>query len=135
MAKNTHKKTDDETAAMIDRLRESKTRAEVDDRIKGSLSGVCWAMRKASYRQLRIIALMAPEFGDPEIFIESDCAAEDVAGTLASNLKSNYGEEHTDDEMLNSMVPLVALRESQIFVAAFVKSAAEVWKEVEQEVG
>lgn len=135
MVKNTNRNTDDEEAAMIDRLRNSKTRAEIDDRMRGSHSGVCWAMRKASYRELRIIALMAEEFGDPEIFIESDCAAEHVAETLASNLKSNYGEEHTEQETLNSMFPLVALRDSPIFVAAFVKSAAEVWKEVAQEVG
>lgn len=127
-------KTTDEMTMMIDRLKESKARAEVDDRLQGMRSGWEWAARRATVRQLQVIDAMAGEYSDPEN-LEFDGAAEMLAGTLASNLKDWYGEMHTADDMLRIMFPLEGRRKSPIFLAAFIKSAAGAWKEVAEQVG
>ena len=131
---NKGKSTDDETAAMVARLKESKARAEVDDRLQGMRSGWEWAARRATVRQLQVIDAMAKEYGDPEN-LEFDGAAEMLARTLASNLKGWYGEMHTADDMLTNMFPLEGRRKSPVYLAAFIESAAETWKEVAEQVG
>lgn len=126
--------TNDETTAMVARLKESKVRAEVDDRFRGENSGWIWAARRASYRQLQIIVKMAEEFGDPE-FLDDEDPAGSVVRTLATNLDLFYGEHETEEELLDMLFPLEGTRGSAVFVAAFVASAAETWKEVEEQVG
>ena len=126
--------TNDETAVMVVRLKESKERAEIDDRMRGMKSGWIWAARRATYRQLRIIEKMAEEFGDPEFLDDADPAGS-VARTLATNLDLFYGEQDAEEELLDTMFPLEGTRGSVVFVAAFVKAAAETWKEVEEQVG
>ena len=126
--------TNDEVAVMVARLKESKGRAEVDDRTRGMKSGWIWAARRATYRQLQIIDKMAEEFGDPEFLDDTDPAGS-VARTLATNLDLFYGERETEEELLNTMFPMEGVRGSAVFVAAFVKAAAETWKEVAEQVG
>ena len=126
--------TYDETAVMVARLKESKVRVEVDDRLHGMKSGWIWAARRATYRQLQIIDKMAEEFGDPE-FLDDEDPAGSVARTLATNLDLFYGEQETEEELLDTMFPLEGTRGSVVFVAAFVKAAAETWQEVAEQVG
>ena len=126
--------TNDETTAMVVRLKESKVGAEVDDCTRGMKSGWIWAARRATYRQLQIIDKMAEEFGDPESLDDADPAGS-VARTLATNLDLFYGEQETEEELLDTMFPLEGTRGSVVFVAAFVKAAAETWKEVAEQVG
>ena len=126
--------TNDETAVMVARLKVSKVRAEVDDCTRGMKSGWIWAARRATYRQLRIIEKMAEEFGDPEFLDDADPAGS-VARTLATNLDLFYGEQDAEEELLDTMFPLEGTRGSVVFVAAFVKAAAETWKEVAEQVG
>lgn len=128
------KSTDDETAAMVARLKESKARAEVDDRIKGIDSGIAYATRRASYRALQVIDAMAEEYGDPDTYATED-GAELMVETLAANLRGWYGEDHSEKELLDSMFPIEGRRRSPIFLASFVKTAAEMWREVAEQVG
>ena len=125
--------TNDETAVMVARLKVSKVRAEVDDCTRGMKSGWIWAARRASYRQLQIIDKMAEEFGDPEFLDDKDPAGS-VARTLATNLDLFYGEQETEEELVDTMFPMEGARGSVVFVAAFVKAAAETWKEVAEQV-
>ena len=126
--------TRDELAAMVVRLKESKARVEVEDRLRGIGSGMGFAARRASYRMLQAIGAMAADYSSPDAFNPEDGAMLFVR-ELARCLREWYGEDHDEKELMDTLFPLEACRRSPDFLAAFVESVAEMWEEVEEQVG
>lgn len=126
--------TKDELAAMVARLKASKSRTEVEDRLRGIDSGMAFAARRASYRMLQAIDAMAADYSSSDAF-DPEGGAMLFIRELARCLREWYGEDHDEKELMDTLFPLEACRRSPDFLASFVESAAEMWKEVEEQLG
>ena len=123
----------EELAAAIERLKQSKEDAEERDRMFGANAGRDFALRRASYAMLRIIAAMEEDYGCPECY-----DLEDGADTLVAELASRLEDSHSDSWELKDLAELLfrdgTSKPSPEFLAAFVQAAAETWRQVEAQV-
>lgn len=128
---NTNEARDD-LAKMVVRLRQSKADADAADAREGEGDGRFWAMRMATYRDLRALEEVADGFRDPDQL--GDEPGLELAEELAEALNRLFGSEMTRDDVVMDLFPSLGVGNSPHYVVGFVASAAGVWREVEAQV-
>ena len=117
---------------MIERLRDSKAKADEAEARQGELDGLTWAMRTADVKDLQALEEVADGFRDPSQL--GDEPGMELAEELAEALNRLFGSEMTRDDMVMDLFPSLGVGNSPHYVVGFVASAAGVWKEVEPQV-
>ena len=112
---------------MIERLRKTKADADAADAREGEGDGRFWAMRMATYRDLRALEEVADGFCDPVPL--GDEPGVELAVALASALNKLFGEERTPADMLEELFTTPGQANSAAYVVAFVGAAMSVWEE------
>lgn len=117
---------------MIERLRDSKAKADEAEARRGELDGLTWAMRTADVKDLQALEEVADGFRDLSQL--GDEPGLELAGELAEALNRLFGSEMTRDDVVMDLFPSLGAGNSAHYVVGFVASAAGVWKEVEPQV-
>ena len=117
---------------MIERLRDSKAKADEAEARRGELDGLTWAMRTADVKDLQALEEVADGFRDPSQL--GDEPGMELAEELAEALNRLFGSEMTRDDMVMDLFPSLGVGNSPHYVVGFVASAAGVWREVEAQV-
>lgn len=111
---------------------ESPTVDEAAEARKGAADGRHWAQCQATAHQLSVLAAMA----------ESYEPANDVTGNpvsflncwLAMSVGGIYGQDIVDCDHYRDMLCSPARKYSNSYLRAFVRAAAEVWRECQAEI-
>ena len=117
---------------MIERLRNSKAKADEAEARQGALDGLTWAMRTADVKDLQALEAVADGFRDPDQL--GDEPGLELAEELAEALNRLFGSEMTRDDVVMDLFPALGAGNSAHYVVGFVASAAGVWKEVQPQV-
>lgn len=117
---------------MIERLRNSKAKADEAEARQGELDGLTWAMRTADVKDLQALEDVADGFRDPDQL--GDEPGLELAEELAEALNRLFGAEMKRDDVVMDMFPVLGAGNSPHYVVGFVASAAGVWKEVQPQV-
>ncbi|WP_324134168.1 hypothetical protein [Bosea sp. (in: a-proteobacteria)] len=106
---------------VIERLRASKLEHELYETTEGKKDGRAWAMKTATFTQLRDISRVdVSQFGDD--------------GRLARHIGKVIGEDPSDRESSIFFDHGAEALASDEYVAAFVEGAIEVWEDVKDKV-
>lgn len=115
-------------AQMVQQLRETKAKEDVDDAQLGQSDGMAWARSTADVRELQVMAKVGDAFRDPSQLGNEPGLA--LAEALEKTLNEQFGEEASWEDIFIDIVLLyVGLSNSAAYVAAFVTAAMEVWEE------
>lgn len=117
---------------MIERLRNSKAKADEAEARQGELDGLTWAMRTADVKDLQALDEVAAGFRDPDQL--GDEPGLELAEELAMALNKLFGTEMTRDDVVMDLFPSLGVGNSPHYVVGFVASALGVWREVEAQV-
>ena len=117
----------DDIAKMVERLKQTKADADAADAREGEGDGRFWAMRMATYRDLRALEEVADGFWDPVLL--GDKPGVELAVALAAALNAVFGDERTPADMFEEMFSTPGQANSADYVVAFVGAAVSVWEE------
>ena len=117
----------DDIAKMVVRVKQTKVESDAADAREGEGDGRFWAMRMATYRDLRALEEVADGFWDPILL--GDEPGVELAVALASALNKLFGEEKTPADMLEELFTTPGQANSADYVVAFVGAAVSVWEE------
>ena len=117
----------DDIAKMVERLKQTKVESDAADAREGEGDGRFWAMRMATYRDLRALEEVADGFWDPILL--GDKPGVELAVALASALNKLFGEERTPADMLEELFTTPGQSNSAAYVVSFVGAAMSVWEE------
>jgi len=81
----------DDIAKMVVRLKQTKVESDAADAREGEGDGRFWAMRMATYRDLRALEEVADGFWDPVLL--GDKPGVELAVALAAALNTLFGDE------------------------------------------
>ena len=117
----------DDIAKMVERLKQTKADADAADAREGEGDGRFWAMRMATYRDLRALEEVADGFWDPILL--GDKPGVELAVALAAALNAVFGDEITPEDMFEELFSTPGQANSADYVVAFVGAAVSVWEE------
>ena len=121
---------------MIERLRKTKAAADAADAQRGERDGRKWAMRTASYRDLRALEAVADGYLSPAQLVDEpgNGLSETLADDLAKALNKLFGSEMMWDDVSTNLFPSPGAGYSKHYIVGFVASALEAWTEVKSKV-
>ena len=117
----------DDITKMVERLKQTKADADAADAREGERDGQFWAMRMATYRDLRALEEVADGFWDPVLL--GDEPGVELAVALAAALNTLFGDERTTEDMFEELFSTPGQANSADYVVAFVGAAVSVWEE------
>ena len=117
----------DDIAKMVERLKQTKVESDAADAREGEGDGRFWAMRMATYRDLRALEEVADGFWDPILL--GDKPGVELAVALAAALNAVFGDERTPEDMFEELFSTPGQANSAAYVVAFVGAAVSVWEE------
>ena len=117
----------DDIAKMVVRVKQTKVESDAADAREGERYGRFWAMRMATYRDLRALEEVADGFWDPILL--GDEPGVELAVALASALNKLFGEERTPADMLEELFTTPGQANSAAYVVAYAGAAMEAWEE------
>ena len=117
----------DDIAKMVVRVKQTKVESDAADAREGEGDGRFWAMRMATYRDLRALEEVADGFWDPILL--GDEPGVELAVALASALNKLFGEERTPADMLEELFTTPGQANSAAYVVAYAGAAMEAWEE------
>ena len=128
---NTNEARDD-LAKMVVRLKQTKADADAADAREGEGDGRFWAMRMATYRDLRALEEVADGFLDPVLL--GDKPGVELAVALAAALNAVFGDERTPEDMFDELFSTPGQANSAAYVVAYAGAAMEAWNEAKAQI-
>ncbi len=116
----------------VARLRELKAKSDEAEAKRGELDGTAWAMRTADVKDLQALAEVGDEFNDPNQL--GDEPGMELAQALAVAMFKLFDLEVMPDMLAVDVFPSLGSINSPHYIAGFVRSALNVWTEVEAQV-
>ena len=119
-------------AQLVEQLRESKAKEDETDAQLGKSDGIAWAKSTADVRELQVMEKVGGAFRDPSQLGNEPGLA--LAEALEKTLNEQFGEEASREDIFIDIILLyVGLSNSAAYVAAFVASAMDFWKEAKSQ--
>ena len=125
--------TQEELAAMVERLKPWKILADGEDRLSGTKAGECFAKTRASYRMLQVIESLKDDYFSPAFFADEN-STEWLVADLAAKLSYMYNEAWDKSDLGEQMFIFYGIKQSPVFLAAFMQAAANTWWQVRKQV-
>lgn len=129
MKKMKNAEVQDDIAKMVVRVKQTKVESDAADAREGERDGRFWAMRMATYRDLRALEEVADGFWDPVLL--GDEPGVELAVALAMALKTLFGDERTPADMLEELFTTPGQANSAAYVVAYAGAAMEAWEEAQ----
>ena len=129
MKKMKNAEVQDDIAKMVVRVKQTKVESDAADAREGERDGRFWAMRMATYRDLRALEEVADGFWDPILL--GDKPGVELAVALAAALNTLFGDERTPEDMFEELFSTPGQANSAAYVVAYAGAAMEAWEEAQ----
>ena len=127
MKKMKNAEVQDDIAKMVVRVKQTKVESDAADAREGEGDGRFWAMRMATYRDLRALEEVADGFWDPILL--GDKPGVELAVALTAALNAVFGDEKTPEDMFEELFSTPGQANSAAYVVAYAGAAMEAWEE------